>query len=288
MICSHLPFLDRLKKVAEAGFSHYEFWPWRNKDIDAIIKLNKELNLVPAQFSASPKTFKQGITDPRRKDEFLEDIKLALGVAARLDVKKICVVAGEETAGYTLDEQNQAVIDAFKAAAPLVEAAVAAALRERQVLLVVAAINTLRRKALDRLGKELREVGNRHARRNLGLRKASRVNHGLFILDLLPFEAPLVAVRVEALAILPGDVEEAPRDLRTDVGILDLERRRLDRERAAVFGNQGFVDPPRTVANHVLGMLAQEGEAGAHAVRGVVHRGQTFPIAGPAFHVLLV
>ena len=123
MIWSNLPFLDRLKKVAEAGFSHYEFWPWRNKDIDAIIKLNKELNLVPAQFSASPKTFKQGITDPRRKDEFLEDIKLALGVAARLDVKKICVVAGEETAGYTLDEQNQAVIDAFKAAAPLVEAA---------------------------------------------------------------------------------------------------------------------------------------------------------------------
>ena len=33
------------------------------------------------------------------------------------------MVAGEETAGYTLDEQNQAVIDALKAAAPLMEAA---------------------------------------------------------------------------------------------------------------------------------------------------------------------
>ena len=123
MTWNKLPFLDRLRKVAEAGFSHYEFWPWRNKDIDAIVKLNKELNLVPAQFSASPKTFKQGITDPRRKDEFLEDIKLALEVAAKLGVKKICVVAGEETAGYSLDEQNQAVIDALKAAAPIVEAA---------------------------------------------------------------------------------------------------------------------------------------------------------------------
>ena len=123
MTWNKLPFLDRLTKVAEAGFSHYEFWPWRNKDIDAIVKLNKELNIVPAQFSASPKTFKQGITDPRRKDEFLEDIKLALEVAAKLGVKKICVVAGEETAGYSLDEQNQAVIDALKAAAPIVEAA---------------------------------------------------------------------------------------------------------------------------------------------------------------------
>ena len=123
MTWNKLPFLDRLRKVAEAGFSHYEFWPWRNKDIDAIVKLNKELNIVPAQFSASPKTFKQGITDPRRKDEFLEDIKLALEVAAKLGVKKICVVAGEETAGYSLDEQNKAVIDALKAAAPIVEAA---------------------------------------------------------------------------------------------------------------------------------------------------------------------
>ncbi len=32
MTWGKLPFLDRLRKVKEAGFSHYEFWPWRNKD----------------------------------------------------------------------------------------------------------------------------------------------------------------------------------------------------------------------------------------------------------------
>src|SRR6185312_8446106 len=61
------PFLDRIRKVKEAGFSHYEFWPWRGKDIDAIVKTNQRLNLVPVQFSASPKRFSQGITDPKRK-----------------------------------------------------------------------------------------------------------------------------------------------------------------------------------------------------------------------------
>jgi hydroxypyruvate isomerase len=109
MTWTNLPFLDRLRKVADAGFSHYEFWPWRGKDIDGIIRVNKELGLVPVQFTASPKRFSEGITDPKRKDEFVEDVKAAL--------------AGEETAGLSRDEQTQAVIDALKAGARLVEPA---------------------------------------------------------------------------------------------------------------------------------------------------------------------
>ena len=46
MTWPRLPFLERVKKVKEAGFSHYEFWPWRPKDIDAILKLNQELGLT--------------------------------------------------------------------------------------------------------------------------------------------------------------------------------------------------------------------------------------------------
>ena len=54
MTWGRLPFLDRLRKVKEAGFSHYEFWPWRGKDIEGILKLNDELGLIASQFSASP------------------------------------------------------------------------------------------------------------------------------------------------------------------------------------------------------------------------------------------
>jgi hydroxypyruvate isomerase len=125
MTWGKLPFLERLRKVKEAGFSHYEFWPWRSKDIDAIVSLNRELGLIPAQFSASPvKGFGHGITnpDPARRAEFEEEIKSAVPVAKKLGVKKICVVAGEETKGHSRDEQTQAVIDALKAGARIVEA----------------------------------------------------------------------------------------------------------------------------------------------------------------------
>lgn len=121
MTWTNLPFLERLRKVAESGFSHYEFWPWRGKDLDAIAKLNKELGLTPVQFTASPKRFDQGITDPKRLDEFVSDVKAAVDVAKKLGVKKICVVAGEETHGYSRDEQTKAVITALKAGAKVVE-----------------------------------------------------------------------------------------------------------------------------------------------------------------------
>jgi hydroxypyruvate isomerase len=124
MTWGKLPFLERVRKVKEAGFTHYEFWPWRNKDIDAILKLNQELGLTVAQFSASPvRGFGHGITnpDPARRVEFEDEIRTAVPVAKKLGVKKICVVAGEETQGYNRDEQTAAVIAALKAGAKIVE-----------------------------------------------------------------------------------------------------------------------------------------------------------------------
>lgn len=123
MIWNDLPFLERLKKVKEAGFSHYEFWPWQGKDIEAIKRLNAELGLHPAQFSASLKSTPQGITDPKHKAEFVEGVKAAVAVAQTLNVKKLCVVAGEETPGLDRDAQTKAVIDALKGGAAIVEPA---------------------------------------------------------------------------------------------------------------------------------------------------------------------
>jgi hydroxypyruvate isomerase len=123
MTWGDLPFLDRLRKVAEVGFSHYEFWPWRNKDIEAIISLNRELGLTPVQFTASPQRFNLGITQPgpERREEFEADVRAAVAVAKRLGVKKVCVVAGEEVEGHSRAEQTDAVIASLKAGAKIVE-----------------------------------------------------------------------------------------------------------------------------------------------------------------------
>ena len=123
MTWGNLPFLDRLRKVKEAGFSHYEFWPWRGKDLDAIKKLNDELGLHVAQFSAAPRGFARGFADPARRNEFLEDIKLAVDVAKKLNVQKACVVAGEEHEHLSKAQMTASTIEALKAAAEIVEPA---------------------------------------------------------------------------------------------------------------------------------------------------------------------
>ncbi len=115
MTFAKLPVLDRLRKVAEAGFTHYEFWPHASKDIDAMARVNKELGLTPTQFSAY-----WGITDPKRKDDFLSKLKACLPVAEKLGVKMLCVVAGEESEGHAREAQDAAVIDALKAGAEIV------------------------------------------------------------------------------------------------------------------------------------------------------------------------
>jgi hydroxypyruvate isomerase len=115
MFWNELPFLDRLRKVAEAGFTHYEFWPWKGKDIDAVRKLNDELGLVPTQFTGF-----SGFTSPAQRAPFLEAIRAAIPVADTLGVKKLTVVAGQEAAGLGRDEQTQAVIDTLKAGAEVV------------------------------------------------------------------------------------------------------------------------------------------------------------------------
>ena len=142
-------------------------------------------------------------------------------------------------------------------------------------------------------GRQLGVVGHLDPLGDLGLGhrvlgRALGVDDRLLALDLLPLEALLAAVGVEALAVLPGGVEQAAGDLGDDVGVLDRERGRLDGERAAVAADQLLADPARAVADDALGVLAQEGQAGADAVGGVLHRRQARPVVGPAVHVLLV
>src|SRR3954471_538261 len=118
--------------------------------------------------------------------------------------------------------------------------------------------------------------------------RALRMNHRLFVLNLLPLERLLSSVRIEALAILPRGREQAPGHLGAHVGIPKLECRGFDGERAAVLWNECLVDAARAMTHDMLGVLAQQGKAGTHAVRGVVHRREAFPVAWPSVHVLLM
>jgi hydroxypyruvate isomerase len=112
MFWAKLPFLERLKKVSEAGFSHYEFWTFKTKDIPAIAKASVDLGLTPTYFSVY-----SGLGDPKRKEPFLSAVEDAIEVANALGVKKLGVNAGDLIKGSERDASIDAVIEGLKAAA---------------------------------------------------------------------------------------------------------------------------------------------------------------------------
>src|SRR5437868_3910038 len=63
-----LPFLERIQKTADLGFPAVEFWPFENKDQNAIAELTQKLGIEIAQFTAWG--FKPHLNDPMNHDKF--------------------------------------------------------------------------------------------------------------------------------------------------------------------------------------------------------------------------
>ncbi len=114
-----LPFLDRLRKAAEFGFPAVEFWPYQNKDIDAVGQLARELGLEIAQFTAWG--FEPGMNHPENEDRFVATIEEACQVAHRWNCTKMTVVAGNNQPGMTQEQMHRQVINALRRAAPIAE-----------------------------------------------------------------------------------------------------------------------------------------------------------------------
>jgi hydroxypyruvate isomerase len=116
---SGLPFLDRLRKTAELGFPAYEFWPYENKDLAAVVRLNEELKLSVAQFTAWG--FEPGMNHPSNEDAFEKKIIESCKVAHQLNCPKMTVVAGNIQKGMTQDAMLAQVVKALKRVKPIVE-----------------------------------------------------------------------------------------------------------------------------------------------------------------------
>lgn len=114
-----LPFLERIKQAAALGFPAIEFWPYANKDIDAVARLTKELGIDIAQFTAWG--FTPGMNNPMNEDMVVKTIEEACRVANRLNCRKMCVVAGNNQEGMTKEEMHAQVIKTLRRAAPICE-----------------------------------------------------------------------------------------------------------------------------------------------------------------------
>ncbi|HUY92811.1 MAG TPA: TIM barrel protein [Pirellulales bacterium] len=160
-----LDFLDRIRAAASFGYPAFEFWPWRNRDIEAIAKLSRELGIAVAQFTAWG--FTPGVNDPKNHDAVVKEIEASCQTAKKLNCKKMCVVGGNDQPGMTQAEMHANIIKALKRAAPIAE--------DYDVMLILEPMNI----RVDHKGhclygspaavKICREVGSTHVKINWDL-----------------------------------------------------------------------------------------------------------------------
>ncbi len=131
MILTEVPFLERMDRIKKLGYSAFEFWEWKNKDVAAILRKKNELGLEIATIMGSG--WKHMNSEEARKT-FVSEIQASLVTAKRLGVKTLIVTTGFEDKRIPRAEQHANYVAAFKAAAPFAEQA--------QVTLVLEPLNT--------------------------------------------------------------------------------------------------------------------------------------------------
>ena len=113
-----LPFMERIEKIAQLGFQAIEFWFWdyefdgqglnsKKKDIDQIASLTKELNIEINDIVVNAPDGSIGgfLTKAEDKDKYLERLKETIGIAHRLNCKKLITCSGNEIQGFSKEKQ---------------------------------------------------------------------------------------------------------------------------------------------------------------------------------------
>ena len=105
MFWSKLPFLERLNRIADAGFEPFEFWGYADKDVTAIAELSAARDLKPVQFVAG-----WGLNSQKAKATLLASLPKAVAAAKQLNVEMMTVVAGDEIKGVPRAKQTEDVL----------------------------------------------------------------------------------------------------------------------------------------------------------------------------------
>jgi hydroxypyruvate isomerase len=118
MIFRDLPFLDRLDQVAASGAAAYEFWGLDGKDLPAIAGRAERLGLACAAIVG---TGGIPLVDATRRAGFIRGVHQAIEAARRLGTTTLIATSGQELPGVERQRQHQAIVDALRAAAPILE-----------------------------------------------------------------------------------------------------------------------------------------------------------------------
>jgi hydroxypyruvate isomerase len=126
-----LPLLDRIRQAHALGFPAIEFWPWRQKDLDAIAKLTRELGITVAQFTGWG--FSPGLNEAKNHDAFVAEVEAGCAAAKQLDCKMMTIVGGNDVDGMTQAQMHEQIVVGLKRAAEVAE--------QHEVMLILEPMN---------------------------------------------------------------------------------------------------------------------------------------------------
>ena len=131
-----LAYEERIRKVAQLGFSGIEFWHYdqqydginsieRVKDVDAIARIARETGLkVTNLLVNSPDGEKGGsLVKFESREKYLKRLKEVIPIAQKLNCKKLTTCSGNQVEGVSYEAQRKSIVDTLNEASKIVEKA---------------------------------------------------------------------------------------------------------------------------------------------------------------------
>jgi len=118
MLFAEHPFPDRIEKVAESGFSAFEFWFPSLYDMKALQEKKEEFGLEVALFNLNtPPHMKGLLSNPKEVQQFRESLDEAISLAHKLGCQRINTLTGNWLEGVSREKQRNCALDNLRYAA---------------------------------------------------------------------------------------------------------------------------------------------------------------------------
>ncbi len=122
----------KLARVKELGFPAFEFWGWKDKDLDALRAAKDKTGLDAAAFCLSTAA---PLVAFKRESDLTEGMKESAAAARRLDCGRLIVTTGNAVPGESFGATRKRVVRGLKALAKVAE--------DEGITLVLEPLNTL-------------------------------------------------------------------------------------------------------------------------------------------------
>jgi hydroxypyruvate isomerase len=120
-VFEHLPFEQRLEKVAEAGYRNVElvgeYRKWSEEDFRKANSKRRELGIT---FDTTA-GLEHGVADPAARGAFLADLRAELKIMEKIECPSVIIMSENVVPGLSRQAQHESCIEGLKRAAEVVE-----------------------------------------------------------------------------------------------------------------------------------------------------------------------